>query len=115
MKITNLRFADDIDGLAGTEDELTNLVERFDKIYTDFGMQINAEKTKLMTNNTNDISTDIPSITIHDRQIVQVNCTRLPDVTISHNLCIYICGVLKIDRKRRQQTTNTVRREDTSK
>ena len=32
--ITNLRFADDIDGLAGEEDELANLVERFDKAST---------------------------------------------------------------------------------
>ena len=29
--ITNLRFADDIDGLAGKEEELANLVERLDK------------------------------------------------------------------------------------
>ena len=36
-----------------------DLVERLDKTSTAFGMQINAEKTKLMTNNTNDISTDI--------------------------------------------------------
>ena len=28
--ITNLRFADDIDGLAGVEEELANLVERLD-------------------------------------------------------------------------------------
>ena len=28
---TNLRFADDIDGLAGEEEELANLVERLDK------------------------------------------------------------------------------------
>ena len=29
--ITNRRFADDIDGLAGEEEELANLVERLDK------------------------------------------------------------------------------------
>ena len=57
-KITNLRFADDIDGLAGREWELANLAERLDKTSTAFGMQINAEKTKLMANN-NGISTDI--------------------------------------------------------
>ena len=54
--ITNLRFADDIDGLAGKEEELADLVERLDK--TD-GMQINAVKTKLITYNTNGFSTDI--------------------------------------------------------
>ena len=36
--ITNLRFADDIDGLAGEEEELANLVERLDKASTAYGM-----------------------------------------------------------------------------
>ena len=57
--ITNLRFADDIGGLAGREEELADLVERLDKTSTAFGMQINAEKTKLMTISTNRFSTDI--------------------------------------------------------
>ena len=57
--ITNLHFADDIDGLAGREEELADLVERLDKTSTAFGLQINAEKTKLITNNTNGFSTDI--------------------------------------------------------
>ena len=49
--ITNLRFADDIDGLAGEEEELVNLAEHLDKASTAYGMEISAEKTKLMTNN----------------------------------------------------------------
>ena len=53
--ITNLRFADDIDGLAGEEEELAKLVERLDKASTAYGMEISAEKTKLMTNNTSGI------------------------------------------------------------
>ena len=56
--ITNLRFADDIDGLAG-EEELANLVERLNKASTAYGMEISAEKTKLMTNNTRGINTEI--------------------------------------------------------
>ena len=56
--ITNLRFADDTDGLAGEEEELANLVERLDKASTAYGMEISAEKTKLMTNNTSGINTD---------------------------------------------------------
>ena len=47
--ITNLRFADDIDGLAGEEEELAKLVECLDKASTAFCMEISAEKTKLMT------------------------------------------------------------------
>ena len=57
--ITNLRFADGIDGLAGEEEELTKLVERLDKTSTAYGMEISAEKTKLMTNNTSGINTEI--------------------------------------------------------
>ena len=56
--ITNLRFADNIDGLAG-EEQLANLVERLDKASTAYGMEISAEKTKLMTNNTSGINTEI--------------------------------------------------------
>ena len=43
--ITNLRFADDIDGLAGAEEEVANLVEHLDKASTAYGMEISAEKT----------------------------------------------------------------------
>ena len=60
--ITNLRFADDIDGLAGEEEELANLVERLDKASTAYGMEISAEKSKLMTNNTSGINTEIRSL-----------------------------------------------------
>ena len=57
--ITNLRFADDIDGLAGDEEELANLVERLDKASTAYGIEVSTEKTKLMTNNTSGINTEI--------------------------------------------------------
>ena len=57
--ITNFRFADDIDGLAGEEEELGNLIEHLDKASTAYGMKISAEKTKLMTNNTSGINTEI--------------------------------------------------------
>ena len=53
------RFADDTDGLAGEEEELANLVERLDKASTACGMEISAEKTKLMTNNTSSINAEI--------------------------------------------------------
>ena len=56
--ITNLFFADDIDGLEG-EEELAKLVERLDEASTAYGLEISAEKTKLMTNNTSDINTEI--------------------------------------------------------
>ena len=57
--ITNLRFADDIDGSAGEEEELAKLVECLDKASTACGMEISAKKTKLMTNNTSGINIEI--------------------------------------------------------
>ena len=57
--ITNLRFADDIDGLVGEEEVLANLIERLDKASTAYGTEISAEKTQLMTNNTSGINTEI--------------------------------------------------------
>ena len=59
LTISKLRFADDSDGLAGEEDGLANLVERLDKSSTTYGMEISAEKTKLMTNNTSGINTEV--------------------------------------------------------
>ena len=57
--ITNLRFADDSDGLAGEEEELAKLVECLDKASTVNGMEISAAKTKLMRSNNSDINTEI--------------------------------------------------------
>ena len=45
--ITHLRVADDIDGLAGAEEEPEKLVECLDKASKAYGMEISAEKTKL--------------------------------------------------------------------
>ena len=56
---TNPRFADDMDGLVGKEEELAKLDERLDKASTAYGMEISAEKTKVMTNNTSGINTEI--------------------------------------------------------
>ena len=59
LTISKLRFADDSDGLAGEKKELANWVERLDKAATAYGLEISAEKTKLMTNNTSGINTEI--------------------------------------------------------
>ena len=57
--ITHIRLADDIDGLAGQEQDLVKLVNHLEETSTSYCMQISAEKTQLMTNNTNGISGDI--------------------------------------------------------
>ena len=59
--VTSLRFASDFDGLAGSgsEEELTLLMKCLDKTSAAYGMKISAEKNKLVTNNTNGISTNV--------------------------------------------------------
>ena len=57
--ITNPRFANDIYDLAGEAEELADLIERLEKASTAYGMEISAQKTKLMTNNTSGINTEI--------------------------------------------------------
>ena len=59
-----------MDGLVGEEKELSKLVECLDKASTAYGMEISAKKTKLTTNNTISINTDI-----------KVNGQRLETVT----------------------------------
>ena len=44
---------------AGEEEELAKSVERLDKASTAYSMEISAEKTKLTTNNTSGINTEI--------------------------------------------------------
>ena len=57
--VTNLRFADDIGDLAGSENELKELVDCLDQTASTYSMEINAEKTKIMTNNPNGIVKEI--------------------------------------------------------
>ena len=52
-------FDFDIDGLAEEEQELVNLVECLNKTSSAYGIEISAEKTKLLTNNTHGISTEV--------------------------------------------------------
>ena len=56
--ITNLRYLD-IDALAEEEQEPEALVESLDKTCTRYKKEINAEKTKLMTNSANGIQREI--------------------------------------------------------
>ena len=79
--ITNLCFADDIDCLRGEEEELAKLVEHLDKASTAYSMQISAEKTKLMTNKTSGINTEI-----------KANGQKLQTVTSFEYLGSFITG-----------------------
>jgi len=48
QKVSNLRFADDIDLIAGNSEELSNITERLDSITRKYGMEISSEKSKIM-------------------------------------------------------------------
>ena len=48
--LTNLRYADNIEGLAGNEEELTHQVQCLDKTSKAHGMEINVDKIKMMAN-----------------------------------------------------------------
>ena len=79
---TNLRFADDIDGLAAQEQELIKLVNHLEEASTACGMQISAEKTQLMINNTNGISADI---TIDIKKLETVRCFKYLGTIVSND------------------------------
>ena len=67
--ITNLRFADDIDCLAGSEDEMIFLANKTSEAASKFAMEINPTKTKLMLND----NTCNPNIIIQNEHIETVN------------------------------------------
>ena len=78
--ITHLRFDDDIDGSAGEEQELANLVERLVKAATAYGMEISAGKTKLTTNNSSDINTEIK---VNGQKLETVRSFKYPGSVIT--------------------------------
>ena len=57
--ITNLRFADDIDGLAGSESELANIIKIIDNTARAYGMEIKSMKTQIMTNSEGSFTSEI--------------------------------------------------------
>jgi len=69
LSINNLRFADDIDLITGSMKELAELTERLDKSASAFGMEISAEKSKMMvTPATNENNTNVP-ITVNGSKL----------------------------------------------
>ena len=47
-EISNLRFADDIDLMAGNNQELQELTTRLERASGAFGMEVSSEKSKVM-------------------------------------------------------------------
>ena len=57
--IFNLQFANNIDLMGGSSDELQGLTNRHIDRATAYGMEVSTEKSKIMTNSLNNISADI--------------------------------------------------------
>ena len=64
-----MRFADNIDGLAGSEQELEELVTWIDQTKSKFGIEISTEKTKVLVSGDN----IAPGITIRGHKLETVN------------------------------------------
>ena len=57
--ICNLQFADDIDAMGGSYEELKDLANRLVDRAMAYGMEVSTEKSKIMTSSTNNISADV--------------------------------------------------------
>ena len=83
---SKLRFADDTDDLAGSDNERANLIERLDKTSTVYGsgMETNDETTQLMTNVIKGIH---PEIKASDQKIQTVtNCKYLGPILFRYTI-----------------------------
>ena len=67
--MSNLQFANDIDGFAGSEDELRQLLKHLEDTSQSYGMLINASKMKVMSNTTDGF---IDKITINSETLEEV-------------------------------------------
>ena len=77
--ITNLRFADDIDLIAGQAEELSTLTARLEKSAKQLGMQISAEKSKVMEMG----SKEELDVTIDDEKLETVDQFKYLGATIT--------------------------------
>jgi len=68
-RISNLRFADDIDLIAGSRDELQELTNSLATNSSKFGMEVSTEKSKILINSNN---TDTATITLNGEELEQV-------------------------------------------
>lgn len=83
VQICNLRFADDIDLIAASVEELVNLTERVDSSARSLGMQINASKTKVMAAPSGD--GDLSQVKVDGTSLEEVDQFKYLGATISHD------------------------------
>ena len=78
--VCNLRFADDIDLMGGTNNELQDLTNKLANRANAYGMEISAEKSKIMVNSTDDISANI---TMNGEPLEEVHQFKYLGATLS--------------------------------
>ena len=78
--ICNLRFADDIDLMAGSNEELQDLTNRLTESANAFGMEVSSEKSKVLVNSRNNASADI---SMNGEQLEVVNSFKYLGATLT--------------------------------
>ena len=78
--VCNLRFADDIDLMAGSNEELQDLTNRLTNSANAYGMEVSAEKSKIMVNSRNNRTS---TITMNGTPLEQVNHFKYLGATLS--------------------------------
>ena len=88
--ISNLRFADDIDLIAGSKDELKDLTERLDSTARSYGMEISREKSKVMVtsrkNNENVGEEDNTDIKVNGEVLEEVSKFQYLGSTLNEDI-----------------------------
>jgi len=81
-KVCNLRFADDIDLMAGSNQELQELTYSLVHNAGKFGMEVSSEKSKVMVNSVNAATCNI---TMNNQTLEEVDKFKYLGATISKN------------------------------
>lgn len=84
--ISNLRFADDIDLIAGNRAELFDLTNRLDSTSRKFGMEISNDKSKVMVTSKSDKNAEQQDITVDGITLEEVNNFQYLGSTITPNM-----------------------------
>ena len=78
--ICNLRFADDIDLLGGSNEELQDLTDRLVDRARAYGMEVSSEKSKTMVNSNNDVHA---TITMNGEKLEEVEAFKYLGATLT--------------------------------
>jgi len=84
-QITNLRFADDIDLIAGSKAELAELTKKLDTTARNYGMEISAEKSKTMVTSRTRVDED-SEITVNGTKLEEVKTFQYLGSTLNEGI-----------------------------